>query len=267
MGICLKQIGAGVTTLALAAALLTGCDESDSDNGGGNSLAGIWRHTQIQAGDTLYQETTQISANGVWTTIWADFEDELCDNFQGTWSADEDSLTTTSDDGTRRSVYNLSGDVLSVTDPSDGQVRVYARRSTMASCDDYDFSSPDVWSGTISAQLDGAAVSFGNDIYGGVDPGLLTFGGNAGLRQLQITALAGQPGTYALGSGTMAVYVPDIHHPTDMFTTVATIAEGTLILTAVSANHVQGTFSFNAINLATQQTMSVTDGVVDITHP
>jgi len=254
---------------ALLAALLVaglgvvGC--SDDDDGGGSqtsSLVGIWQHTVT--GD--WQGTMQLAANGDLDAVVADYEVEECDEFGGGWSADADSLTTTIAGNVSTVAWSRSGSTLTITDPEDGSTTVYASVAALPSCDDYGWGSAGLWNGTLTATVDGSAVNFGTFLYAEVEGGLTAFGGHdGGQRQVQLTILGAAPGSYALGGGNMGVFVPDTNNPTVVMTTITGIAPGTVELTTVSATRIVGSFSFTAINSSTLETVTVTDGVVDIT--
>jgi hypothetical protein len=264
----LKGLGRGVGTLLLVTSLLlAGCEsDSDDDNGGGSAPTGVWQYTEMQGSTTVSQQTLQINSNGTWVNVMADYVDEECMSFNGSWTADEDSIHSTMGSQTWVMAYAHSGNTLTIIDPQGGPT-AYTRINAMVSCDDYDFGGTgDLWSGTLSATVGGTAMTFSTFIYGGSDSGILAFWGNGGTRQLQFNVMGDQPGTYPLGTSNMAIYVPDTATPTVLFTTVMALAEGTLTLSTVTATHIAGTFSFTAMNVGTMQTVQVTNGVVDITR-
>lgn len=264
-----KRLGALTLGLVLAGGLLGGCDEGgDDEDGGGDGAQGIWRQIVMQNSDTLTIETVELQSNGTLELVLADFVDEDCMSRDGTWTATEDSVTTVIDTGsgnqTNTVAFTVSGNTLTVT-RGDGEVDTYTRVSAMASCDDYDFGGPvGAWSGVLTATVDGTALEFDTFLYGGIDNGVPAFGGKADGHQLQITVLGTAAGNCALGTGTMGIYIPDTANRTNLWTTVMGMATGTINLTQVSATHIVGTFSFNAINLRAGSTVSVTNGFVDI---
>jgi len=270
MKIRAKAIGAGLAALALAGTLLGGCDETtDEGNTIDASLVGIWRRTEMQGSDTLLEETSQLTANGHLTAVRADFQQQHCLVLQGNVTTSEDSITTiittVGNADTSTVAYNVDGNTLTITDG--GNTLVFHKVQAMPTCDDYGFGGGGQWTGMLTATIDGTQRDFGDFLYGGIDQGVLAFGGNAGGRQLQLTVLSDVAGIYDLGTGNMGVYVPDTGNPTNLFTTVMTLATGSIDLSVVSSTHIMGTFSFTALNMSTQQTVQVTDGFVDITAP
>ena len=247
--------------LLFGTAAFLGCEDDDDDDETG--LAGIWRHT-IQG---VEEETAYLHNDGTYDVVWADMIDEYCESIDGTWESTADSLFTTGsgESETDRMAYELNGNSLSITD--DGGTRIYTRISDMVSCDDYDFGGTvTTWTGTLTADVDGVTTEFAVYPYGEISSGVAGFGANNGSQALQFTILGDTPGSYTLGTTTMGIYVPDNTNPTNVFTTVTGIATGTIDFTALSATHIEGTFSFEAVNVQVtpMETVSITNGVVDL---
>lgn len=253
----LRLLLAGMLVAGLG---LVGCS-SDDDNGGGDdgSLVGIWQNTVAN----VEQSTFQILANGTFLAVHADFVDEDCWEGDGTWEVEGDTLRTTESGTVFSMAWSRSGSTLTITDV-DGSL-VYTSVAALPSCDDYGWGgNAGLWNGTISASVAGSATDFSAFIYADIEAGVMAFGGNGVTRQIQFTVLGNGPGTYALGAGSMGIYVPDTSDPTAVMTTMAGLAPGTITLTTATATHLVGTFSFTAMDFQDQSTVQITNGTFDI---
>lgn len=260
-GTFLRWLFAGLLVAGIG---FIGCDDDNDSASGGDldSVVGVWQRTQAN----VEQETIQIAADGTWEMVFADYVAEACFTGSGTYAVEDDSLVIVDTGDTTRVAWSRSGSSLTVADPEDASITVYASVASLPTCESYGFGggNPGLWSGTMTASVDGAAMNFGEYIYGAVDNGMVVFGGNGGTRQIQFAILGQAAGNYDLGSGSMGIYVPDTNNPTTMLTTVAGLASGTANFSTLSSTRIVGTFSFSAINASTMETVSITNGVVDI---
>lgn len=251
----------------LAGILSSGCFEDDDDGGtGGNSaLHGVWMMTEIEAGDTLMQSSTELLANGTMNQIYADFVLEQCAGFDGGWSASEDSITITADYGSGNesstSAYELNGTTLTVTE-EDGTTLVLNKVNTLPSCDDYGFGTIEEWTGSFGAVVDGTPIDFGNAVYVEIEDDMLGFGGFNGVRNLAFVLDPGSAGTYTEANG-MATYMPDFNDFMNAY-----VSSGmTLQLTTSTANHIAGTFTFEAANISAPAETVTVSGQFDLFRP
>lgn len=135
-------------------------------------------------------------------------------------------------------------------------------------CNDDDDSNSnttggDLWTGTITATVDGVAMDFSEYPYHDMVDGTLGFGGNSGSAAVQFTVMSPAVGEHALGTGTMGIYLPDNTNYENVYTTILGLATGTLEITTISETRLVGTFAYTARNNA-GDTVSITNGVVDI---
>jgi hypothetical protein len=159
--------------------------------------------------------------------------------------------------------WSRSGNTLSFTDEEGTDV--FSSVASLPSCDDYGFGGgAGLWSGTLTANVDGVATNFSTFLYAAMESGILGFGGNSGTQAIQFSLLSDEPGAYDLGGGNMGIYIPDTTDPTNMLTTVMGVATGTLNLTTLSATQIVGSFEFDAINLSTMESVSITGGVINM---
>lgn len=252
-----------MAALLVSLPMLSGCNDDDDDNGtGSNDLTGIWQRTE--AG--VEQETIQINADNTFTAVVADYEDELCFEFDGSYDAGADSITVEytqfGQTFTDEMSYELTNNSIIFTD-EDGS-DTYTRVNTLPTCESYGFGGGggDFWTGNLSATVDGSPVTF-SFTTGGSTEGAFSFGGLSGNASLFFVLGGSGAGSYTLGSEHLATYMPDSSNPMVSYFSTS----GTLTLTAGSETHIEGTFSFTGTNMATMQTISVTDGVVNITAP
>jgi hypothetical protein len=262
-----KLLGLGTCAALLATGLLTGCgDDSDDDDGGGggnSALVGIWQATALQGSDTLLQETTQILSNGTAHSIYADFVDEDCVAYDGVWTSSEDSIYTIFTVGamTDSSVvaYTLSGNTLTITDEG-GEVSTYHKRTSMASCDDYNWGGGvGDWSGTLTLSADGAAMNLSLGVTVENSGSVLALAGSDGVHAIGIGLQGTAAGTYNYPMA-YATWTPDISQGASTFVATAM----TVHLTTSTATHVAGTFTFTGLNAVTMGTVSITNGVFDL---
>lgn len=251
--------------LLLGGGLFTGCGDDDED-GGGSSLHGVWRYSEMDGTAVLNQETTELLADGSLLSIWADYELQECSSTDGTWSADADSITTTFDtpmgDVTSTAAFELSGNTLTITDPEDGSVTHYTRLAAMVSCDDYNFTPLPGWSGSLSAQVNGTATSFSDvlEVEFAEDGQLLITGVESG-RLLALMLPNQNAGTFNVGvDGSAADYTPDLGNPNPYMST-----SGIIVLSTVTATHIQGTFTIST-ETWNGLTAQLSNGVVNINY-
>ena len=121
---------------------LLGCDDDDNDDTVAASLLGIWQSTE--AG--VSEETVSIQEDGVYESVFVDFEWETCENYTGTWNANGGDLYITIDvmgeEFTDQSSYQINGDELTLTwDFGEGNVTTstFVRVNAMPTCEDYGF--------------------------------------------------------------------------------------------------------------------------------
>ena len=261
-----KFFGLGMAALGLVGILSTGCDETATGAGGNEALVGIWRHTEIQAGDTTHEETSQILANGHINTTWADFVHESCADLDGSWSASEDSITsvivTPVDTMTYVSAYEVDATTLTITDRDTGVQSVYTKIQTMVDCDHYGWDNVDAWTGSFTATVDGVPTNFSTSIYVENNGGTLGFGGYSGVANMAFLLDSSVAGPYT-EDNCLGTYMPDMNNITDAYIS----SDLNLDLVTSDANHIVAVFSFTATHIMTQQTISVTAGQVDITFP
>jgi hypothetical protein len=251
----------------LAGSLFTGCFESDDDNGGGggnSDLNGIWRMTEIVNGDTLQQVSAELLANGSLNNTYADFIAQQCAGFEGTWSASEDSITTTVNYGAGSEsatvAYTLSGTTLTITDES-GDVETYTKVTTMLTCNDYGFGMLESWTGSFGALVNGVSMNFGTNVYVELQDGMLGFGGFNGVSNMAFVLDGQAVGSYTEDNAA-GTYMPNIADYMNAFVS----SELTLELTVSTATHIAGTFSFQGANIsAPTETVTVT-GQFDLIH-
>ena len=248
--------------LVLTAVLSTGClfgSDDDDDNGGNPSqLAGIWRHNTVENNQTIEQETVELVADGTTVSVFADYTLEECLSWDGTWSADEDSIHTTVETplGPYSSTvaYDLSGNTLTIHD-EDGETLVYTRLTEMVDCSDYDFGSPTGWSGTFGATVDGAPMDFGDNVYVEVDNGVLGFGGFDGVSNLAFVLDGGTVGAYTEDNAA-GTYVPNVADYMNSYVST----DLALQLNTATATTLAGTFTFTAANISNPMDMVTITG-------
>lgn len=105
-------VGVGVAVATV------GCDDDDDDQGSNNSLVGTWKATHydgqpIPAGTVALTMTFRSDGSFNATTVLGG----AAENVNGTWSAANGILTTTTPDGTDRISYSVSGNTLTLSDP------------------------------------------------------------------------------------------------------------------------------------------------------
>ncbi|MFA7330007.1 MAG: hypothetical protein WC326_02930 [Candidatus Delongbacteria bacterium] len=249
----------------LAGSLFTGCFESDDDDdGGGNpALTGVWRHNVVENNQTIEQETVELVSDGNMINVLADYTLEQCLSFEGTWTADEDSIRTTVETPlgpySTSVAFELSGNTLTIHD-EDGETMVYSRLTTMVDCSDYEFGSSGQWTGSFGALVNGASMDFGNNVYVEFEDGMLGFGGLFGTANMAFVLDGQAVGTYT-EENAAATYVPNVADYMNAFVS----SELTLQLTTSTATHIAGTFSYQAANIsAPAETVTVT-GQFDLT--
>lgn len=261
-----KFFGLGMAALGLFGVLSTGCDETATGAGGNDALLGIWRHTEIQAGDTTHEETSQLLANGHINTTWADFVHESCADLDGSWSASEDSVTwvmiTPVDTTTYVTAYVVDGNTLTITDSTTGEQDVYTKIQAMVDCDHYGWDNLDTWTGSFSATVDGVPTNFSTSIYVENNGGTLGFGGYSGVANMAFVLQSATAGPYteATCNGT---FMPDMNNITDFYLST----DLNLDLITSETDHIVCVFSFEATNPLSLETVTVTNGQIDITFP
>lgn len=215
--------------------------------------------------------SAELLADGSLNRIDANFIAQQCESFEGTWSASEDSITTIMDFGAGNEsatmAYVLNGTTLTVTFES-GSVETYTKVSTLLTCDDYGFGEPELWTGTFGALVDGSPMNFGNNAYVEEDNGVLGFGAYSGNSILAFVLDGGAAGSYT-ETNAAATYTPDFNNAYESFVATSEVVGTslTLSLTASTATHIAGSFSFQASNIsAPAETVTVT-GQFDLTHP
>lgn len=252
------------TLLALAVAVaavgLTSCEEDD-DSTTGDGIGGIWRSTTVENGNTVLQETVNLGAGGICSVVNADFVLQECFGVDGTWSATDDSVTTIIMGVTTTVAYSVSGDAVSITN-EDGTISNYSRVGSMPTCDDYGFGGTDTWDGTFTANVGGTVVDFSTNLYVETEASVMGFGGFNGSKNLAFVLENTTAGTYNEDTAA-GTYMPNITVTTDAYISTSL----TLNLSMVESNHIVGTFSFEDVNPFNFQTISVTDGQINITHP
>lgn len=250
------MIGLALGSLALGFA---GCETEDDDENT-DGIGGIWRHTVVENGSTVLQETVELAANGVLNVVSADFINQECFSMEGTWSASADSITTTVMGITTTDPYTLAGDAVTIVD-EEGVASVYSRVSSMPTCDDYGFGGSGGWDGTFSATVNGNTIDFSSNLYVESEQDLMGFGGFNGTQNLAFVVNALTAGTYDedIAAGT---YMPNINVTTDAYISTTM----SLNLTTVDSAHIAGSFNFEAMNPFTMQTLTVNNGQINITH-
>ena len=119
--------------------------------------------------------------------------------------------------------------------------------------------------GTYSASVGGAAWSSAAPAAVVTSSGVSVTGGDAGLVTIvTISFLATAPGTYSL-SANQTGGLATVSKSNKGYSTVATGGVGSVTLTTLSAHHVVGTFSFDAIGSGPTDVLHVTNGKFDIT--
>ena len=103
-------VGAGVALGTV------GCSDDDDDGGGGNPLVGTWKATSYngQALDSSISVVATFRSDGTATTTM-NIGGEV-DTADGTWSAENGTLTVTSDGETDSASYSISGNTLTISD-------------------------------------------------------------------------------------------------------------------------------------------------------
>jgi hypothetical protein len=252
---------------------------------------GIWQSST----SGLFETTLQLNADGSAALVEADLSAESCGDAVGTWDADQTTLRLilTPSGGApssdrRTYAYEAFADSLVLTD--DGNRTVFRPRAGGRTCVDYGWGS---WEGTLSAEVDGAARTFG-----AVRISMAIAAG-----RLEITSYAPSCDTCALGDPELVLRIdgaPDplgprtfvvdnvpgarntffgFHHthPGDPdflgFNTDRLSPTGTFTLQAIAPDRVRATFSFRGNPIVEGQqapdgrtTVLVTGGVVDLTY-
>ncbi|MCB9473145.1 MAG: hypothetical protein H6678_04970 [Candidatus Delongbacteria bacterium] len=232
-------------------------DSSDSNNTGADAVVGIWQHTE--AG--VDEETIQMTSTGAITWVLADLAAETCISFEGTWSADADSITTTGTVGTSSVAYTVSGNTLTIVD-EDGEDFSYTRISTMIDCDHYNFGST---TGTMTATIDGTVYTLNSFTTAMRADGAMGIVAGDFTRQIQFNLLGDTAGTYSLGTaGNSATYIPNIATPLDLFMATFGMGSGSVEITSVANDTITGTFSFTGVPLSGTGSHTITNGSFSI---
>ncbi len=111
-------------------------------------------------------------------------------------------------------------------------------------------------------------MNFGNNAYVEEDNGVLGFGAYSGNSILAFVLDGGAAGSYT-ETNAAATYTPDFNNAYESFVATSEVVGTslTLSLTASTATHIAGSFSFQASNIsAPAETVTVT-GQFDLTHP
>ena len=265
----IKRLVFPLSAVLMAGLVCAGCFGDDNGDGGGNGLVGIWQFQEMDGADVEYEFTVNLKTNGTFSWIAADFENEICETEEGTWTATETEIMSTVGGDADTVGYVVDENVLVIG--SDGDTEEYQRVTTMPTCDDYGFegggpvSPPGDWSGTISASIDGTPTDFSTFVAGVVDQGVGIIGNN-GTSQIQINILGDTPGSYTLSTGNQGIYIPDVSNPIDLYLTIVGIAVGTADFTTITDTQIVGTFQFTGTDAMAQNTVNVTNGVINISQ-
>ncbi len=253
--------GMALLVLGILAAGISGCEADDDSEDTGGGVIGIWRRTDVVNGSTVLQETVELVAGGTINLVSADFVNQECFSVEGTWTMSGDSITTVVMGEQYTSTVVISGGNMVVTE-SNGTPVTYSRVSAMPTCDDYGFGGNDNWDGTFLATVGGTVIDFSSNLYVETDQNMMGVGGFNGTKNMAFVIDGTTAGAYteANAAGT---YMPNISVTTDAYISQTL----TLNLTTVEANHIAGTFTFEAINPFTMASLSVTNGQINISHP
>ena len=273
---------------AAAAALLGACGSSEptAPPTGGPSLAGVWQRVS-----TGGERTLRLGADGSASSVDASFGARTCTVSAGDWSVDGARLTLTLAETGGSPVgesvgYQVFEDSL-VLSGGDG-AGTYRPVPALPSCDAYDFR---IWTGTLSADVDGVSRTFANiSVTTALGAGLLEIRAcpdagvscQPGAAEL-ILRIDAPPDPLATGSYPIqnnAIGEPNFFalidtHPDDAgfpgFNTERLEPPGVFDLTEVGATRVAGTFEFRANEISEglsapdgRRFVLVTNGVVEL---
>jgi hypothetical protein len=138
--------------------------------------------------------------------------------------------------------------------------------------DDDNDESNHVWSGVLSASVDGVPTQFSDPVWleeiNGGDAWVI---GNAGQTQLQFYIASAQPGTYSTDSNGMGRYVPDTSVPGYDYSAPAGelrsmpgMIGGSITVETATAERLSGHFAFQVATPALDDTVTISDGVFDL---
>ncbi len=276
--------------------VLTACPFGPTDDAfdptSPEAIAGVWQYLVPNE----FETTLEFRLDGSFTVVEANLVERRCETVRGTWSAEAGvlSVTVTSRDDRVVSESESIGYALSETAIDvvydDGDTETWSLVDTMRSCDDYGW-----WSATMSAVIEGTRYDFQvhfdeAGVEGDLASRSFAFGGWAEVPGGDATAcvtckvleleflnesgplVAGTYTTRGSSSGEslwgVATYRPsysgsDESYRTDENFDAPGEPTGTIVVTSLGSNVIEGTFSLTLYNGRAQPpfpTVSIADG-------
>lgn len=245
---------------SLALCFAVGCGE-DEDVHVTESPVGTWR----RATEASVEWTVQFQEGGGWFQTRARLDSGRCEEADGLWTVEGDSLRLVEGGDVRMLAWERDGSQLLLVDPATGEDLVHEAVGLMPDCASYEFVDPidGIWSGLFRASIDGGSSSFDARIVVVADGGELSIEGvgSEGLIRFQLSGTV--QGEYLLLGNGSCHYWPDFDEPGDWYSTTGP-GVGLLTLTTVTDTLIRGSFSATLRNLSGTRIVEVVDGELDI---